>query len=135
MKMSLQHEIQKPKMEIDKLAKKIEALNSRLKELEAYRIKISLKVVITNKSINELKMKQEKIDERIFESLMADYTAELHKYEREEEKLIGKINSIEEELMLFEEYKPLLEKYENMKNEMREILEKLKILEKKLNYM
>ncbi len=135
MRMSLEYEVQRPKMRMDKLTKKIEVLNSRLKELEEYRIKISLKIVITNKSIDELKMKQEKIDEKIFESLMTDYIVELHKYEKEEEKLIGKINSLEEELMLFEEYKPLLEKYEDMEHEMKVILEKLKVLEKKLNYM
>ncbi|RLF95173.1 hypothetical protein DRN45_01765 [Thermococci archaeon] len=133
--MSLEYEVQKPKIKIGTLNKKIETLKTQLKELEEYRIKISLKIVITNKSIDELKMKQEKIDEKIYESLMADYIMELHRYEKEEEKLIGKINSLEEELMLFEEYKPLLEKYEDMKNEMEDIFEKLKVLEKKLSYV
>jgi len=135
MRMSLEYEVQKPKIKIGTLNKKIETLKTQLKELEEYRIKISLKIVITNKSIDELKMKQEKIDEKIYESLMADYIMELHRYEKEEEKLIGKINSLEEELMLFEEYKPLLEKYEDMKNEMEDIFEKLKVLEKKLSYV
>ena len=80
-------------------------------------------------------MKQEKIDERIFESLRTDYVMELRKYEKEEENLIRKINLLEEELMFFEEYRPLLGKYEDMENEMKDILEKLKVLEKKLNYM
>lgn len=135
MRMSLEYEVQRPKIKIGTLNKKIETLKTQLKELEEYRIKISLKIVITNKSIDELKMKQEKIDEKIYESLMADYVMELHRYEKEEEKLIGKINSLEEELMLFEEYKPLLEKYEDMKNEMENIFEKLKVLEKKLSYV
>ncbi|HEC95594.1 MAG TPA: hypothetical protein ENI50_01055 [Euryarchaeota archaeon] len=135
MRMSLEYEVQRPKIKIGTLNKKIETLKTQLKELEEYRIKISLKIVITNKSIDELKMKQEKIDEKIYESLMADYIMELHRYEKEEEKLIGKINSLEEELMLFEEYKPLLEKYEDMKNEMENIFEKLKVLEKKLSYV
>lgn len=135
MRMSLEYEVQRPKIKIGTLNKKIETLKTQLKELEEYRIKISLKIVITNKSIDELKTKQEKIDEKIFESLMADYVMELHRYEKEEEKLIGKINSLEEELMLFEEYKPLLEKYEDMKNEMEDIFEKLKVLEKKLSYV
>jgi chromosome segregation ATPase len=133
--MSLEYEVQRPKMRMDKLTKKIEVLNSRLKELKEYRIKISLKIVITNKSIDELKMKQEKIDEKIFESLRTDYVIEFRKYEKEEENLIRKINLLEEELMFFEEYRPLLEKYESMENEMKDILEKLKVLEKKLNYM
>lgn len=135
MRMSLEYEVQRPKIKIGTLNKKIETLKTQLKELEEYRIKISLKIVITNKSIDELKTKQEKIDEKIYESLMADYIMELHRYEKEEEKLIGKINSLEEELMLFEEYKPLLEKYEDMKNEMENIFEKLKVLEKKLSYV
>lgn len=135
MRMSLEYEVQRPKIKIGTLNKKIETLKTQLKELEEYRIKISLKIVITNKSIDELKTKQEKIDEKIYESLMADYVMELHRYEKEEEKLIGKINSLEEELMLFEEYKPLLEKYEDMKNEMENIFEKLKVLEKKLSYV
>lgn len=135
MKMSLEYEVQRPKIKIGTLNKKIETLKTQLKELEEYRIKISLKIVMTNKSIDELKTKQEKIDEKIFESLRTDYIMELHRYEKEEEKLIGKINSLEEELMLFEEYKPLLEKYEDMKNEIEDIFEKLKVLEKKLNYV
>jgi len=133
--MMLEYEVQKPRLKMEKLIKKIETLKLHLKELEEYRIKISLKIVITNKSIEELKNKQEKIDEKVFESLISDYIMELHKYEKEEEKLIKKINSMEEELMLFEEYKPLLERYEKMKDEMESVLEKIKKIEKKLNYV
>ncbi|MCD6127259.1 MAG: hypothetical protein J7J21_02645 [Methanomicrobia archaeon] len=133
--MMLEYEVQKPRLKTEKLIKKIETLKLQLKELEEYRIKISLKIVITNKSIEELKNKQEKIDEKVFESLISDYIMELHKYEKEEEKLIRKINSMEEELMLFEEYKPLLERYEKMKDEMESVLEKIKKIEKKLNYV
>ncbi len=133
--MMLEYEVQEPRLKTEKLIKKIETLKLQLKELEEYRIKISLKIVITNKSIEELKNKQEKIDEKVFESLISDYIMELHKYEKEEEKLIRKINSMEEELMLFEEYKPLLERYEKMKDEMESVLEKIKKIEKKLNYV
>ncbi len=133
--MMLEYEVQKPRLKTEKLIKKIETLKLQLKELEEYRIKISLKIVITNKSIEELKNKQEKIDEKVFESLISDYIMELHKYEKEEEKLIRKINSMEEELMLFEKYKPLLERYEKMKDEMESVLEKIKKIEKKLNYV
>ncbi len=133
--MMLEYEVQKPRLKTEKLIKKIETLKLQLKELEEYRIKISLKIVITNKSIEELKNKQEKIDEKVFESLISDYIMELHKYEKEEEKLIRKINSMEEELMLFEEYKPLLERYEKVKDEMESVLEKIKKIEKKLNYV
>jgi chromosome segregation ATPase len=135
MKTSLEQMYQKPRVSVDRLARKIDTLRARLTELEEQRIKLSLKIVMTTRSIGELKEKQEKIDEKIFESLMVDYTGELHEYEKKEERLIGKINVLEDQLELFEEYKPLLEEYETTKEKMTQICEKIKRVERKLNYM
>lgn len=134
MNASFEHRSQRPRMSVDTLSKKIDLLRARLEELEKRRIKVSLKIVITNNSIKELTEKREKIDEKVFESLMTDYRVELRQHEKEEETLITKINSLEEQLELFEEYEPLLHEYEEMEEKMEEKIKKIIEIEKKLSY-
>ncbi len=130
------HEItvQEPRFSMDELRGKLTALRSRIKELEEHKIKISLKIVMTEGSIEELKKKKEEINNEVFESLMTEYVSKLHDHKNEEKQLKEKIGSLKSQLNLFEEYKPLLKNFEDKKNEMKEIHKKIRELEKKLNY-
>ncbi|MEA1993486.1 MAG: hypothetical protein U9N35_03705 [Euryarchaeota archaeon] len=127
--------VQNPRVSMETLTKRIAALQSRIKRLEEERIKLSLKVVMTNRSIEDLKKKEKEIDAKTFGSLMSDYRMELHGYKKEEKKHMKDINSLKKELNLFEDYRPLLEKYKRIQDEIKNVIEEIRDLEKKLNYM